>query len=810
MAENVRSYRRGIQHRKGDIKKEDFLAEFGFKDVVYSSSFVDSLKQAYLNYTYDSLKDLSSVFNITFKDISLRGENGSKSYIAFGKSPMHTGRGFLRITKGGKVVTNWILALDAYLGALYNVNSFFNDLNNEMTGEIPFETKKFLVILRTKENIQKGRLEDQIQEKQKKILELLDKLPFSNEIFPDEMADIQDTCDKFEKEMSKENMNRMFMKFKEKGLDLGDLESQIIQAVQEIENGQNMYEDASDFVNTKLYESAKKIKKDSNRDLIVAVLNAYIERYLQLKNQYNNFLVDDVRKQGFQIDSDEMMIYYEASRKFLDTIVSNIMPLSNIEINEEDNTENNSVNNLNDSINMETNVETRDSFSNNVDSNSNSKNNSETSSVDREAQINAMLESDKGKFKLTLFRELTKNTLLKVSDEKVLITNRVYKINFIDGFILNIQVKVFNDPKQNGHVLKIVCKEDLRNIKSSYEYSWDKELDYKDLVKFLNNIEIMGREEIAKDEKEKESIRERKFAITLFKDLCTKSGLSVDKGAVGVEGDNYRINFVNSYITYVIVPIQPDLDIEHSILIKTMREEVYHTWKGSLSYSELVNKMVIIEKEGRKQVKKDKQELEAEKRKMLEDAKRTKEEYKATKEKENNNVLLDVSNIETTKDLREKLNKYIENKNYRLKNSVNFLALHGTLQNNLQKDNIRFKVELTTISDDKLQGKAKNWNLDKDVLKVLRRSGNRKQMEGLIEGFVTYYMKEKKYSKAQKQMLIESVVYMLCKCVNLDVRTYCMGNSFESMIKSGNKVISNYLKTSYNLFEKVRLLFMEG
>ena len=119
-------------------------------------------------------------------------------------------------------------------------------------------------------------------------------------------------------------------------------------------------------------------------------------------------------------------------------------------------------------------------------------------------------------------------------------------------------------------------------------------MNYKDLVHFLSEIEETAKQEAIK------KIEKDKFKLTWFKDTCIKVGLKADKLESPVVNNRYVIAFKNNYIQYVYAPVYLKVDDEKEqfIKIKTLREEIYHTWKGELVYKDLIIKMKEIEKQG--------------------------------------------------------------------------------------------------------------------------------------------------------------------------------------------------------------------
>ena len=119
--ENV--YRKGPPRRKGDVKPDDFLSDFGFRGAEFGKWNNQQERQEVLNHAYDALMDLAEILNIPPRALSLNGELG----IAFGargqglagaKAHYESGYAVINLTKmsgAGSLAHEWLHALDNYL-----------------------------------------------------------------------------------------------------------------------------------------------------------------------------------------------------------------------------------------------------------------------------------------------------------------------------------------------------------------------------------------------------------------------------------------------------------------------------------------------------------------------------------------------------------------------------------------------------------------------------------------------------------------------------------------------------------------------
>lgn len=758
----VRGYRRGISYRNGNISKDSILKEFGFKDVIFDRTYNSKEQQNYLNYVYDSLKDLGNLLNLSSSIISLKDKNNESPNIVFGVSNKSYKN--LVISKHGDVAHNWYYLLDKYLGSLKGLDGLANNVS-ELSDEIAVATSELLQRLKLKENSNKSEnsIEPQLNAIREKLEDLLEQMPLKERATIEEVMEVEDSRERFIKELTEEKLEEMINCYESHSVNLGDLKEKLLNCFKEVETIKINRDNLPDFVETKFYTSVKKSKNSSNVELISIIFSNYIAKKLKEVNQYNNFLVRNDLNTEYVLDSDEILIFYEAIEKYLSIVIPFI------------------IDNLGKSC-----VDENETIEDNE------KENLENEDKELNENIDSILKEDSGKFKLTLFKKLAVDSGLKVDKSRTIKDMKCYYIDFKDSYIKYIRVSMYNNPNENNHCINIYCGP---TGDSKYGYWWDKELNYEDLIKEILAIEDKNKSVDVKETTEK-------FKLDYFKDLCIKEGLKADRSESKIlNKDKYIILFKNGYIQSVIAPIYISLEKEEKIKIKTLREEVYHIWTGSLNYETFVKKLKYIESEGNKEIKKDIRELEKERKEVKKKMEETKKEMEASKNTKNvkiNNLYSDVENIKTTKDLRNVLLKYIKSKGIIFNYPANFRDLSSILS---EKSEGFLNIEEDIISDNKLSGNSKTWYLNSSNKLIIQRRADRiKKVEGLIEGFAFIYLKNKKYSKVQKQMLVETLTFMTCKAFNLDVRTYCMNKNFENLVATSAESKKNYLKLTFTLF----------
>ena len=775
----LRGYRRGIPYRKGNVTENDFLSEFKFKGVKFNNEYTEAEKRYYLNNTFDALKDLSMILNVSPETLSLLNKNGEKPDLVFGKTDKSYSN--LVISKGGNIAQTWIKYLDAFIGnsvglsdGLCNFILSYPISDSDVCVE---KLKSLLNTLKYKEKVinEMDITSDRLEEYRDRLSELLNNMPFKERDDYNKIAVIEDSRAKFIKELSPESLEYMLFMFTSNGLFLGDLKEEVTNLFDLVEKEKSdlirdVKKDA--IVQTDFYKSVKSLNGD-DLYLFEKAVNSYVSYKLKELSAYNNFLVD-YNEENVIISDEESLIFYPEIEKFFIEVLPVISEKVHIEPEEEEI------------------VESLDETT--VESN-----------------IERVLAQDKGKFKLTLFKKLAKEAGFKVSQSKTekIADSTIYLIDFEGSYIKYIKPHIFNNPSETGHCINIYCGE---SGDTKQGYWWDNELNYTDLVHFLSEIEETAKQEAIK------KIEKNKFKLTWFKDTCIKVGLKADKLESPVVNNRYVIAFKNNYIQYVYAPVYLKVDDEKEqfIKIKTLREEIYHTWKGELVYKDLIIKMKEIEKQGNMILEEEaiklKEKFEKEKAETLNKIENVKKEYNKhiLRQKEEFNSIINCEGLRDTKELRDKMLKYIAFKQYHLNYPSNFDNVRSVLQNNVfEKDGIQFIVEQAIIPEKSLKGKSKAWtSILNSHIKIQRRAEDKKQLEALIESFVEMKLLSKNYSKTQKQMYSEALTFMLCKVCDLDVRTYCNSQIFEKFVHSGDANISGYLNRSFKLFDSLLVYFV--
>lgn len=790
--EKLRGYRRGLPYRSGDIKLSEFLKEFKFKEVSYNESYSENESKRYLNYTYDALKDLCAILNIPSNVVSLLNDKNEKPALLLGTESK--GQTNFIVNKNGTLVKNWVYFLDKYLGNVeLGSNSLANSVGGENTGVYSQALRPVLQVLKLKERqVDKSEItSEQLEEYRNELKDLLAQMPFKEGESLDVIATIEDSRSAFLKELTDASLNNMVSVFESNGLSLDGIKEGLYSVLQ---NAKTEYNNIlqnninSDLVQTDFFLSAANknnievtTKYTTNLELFAHAVQAYINQKLKDIGCYNNFLVNQTDLSEISVTPEEAVIIYPA----IETFFATVMPMIVEQINVEDVAE--------------------EVMNSDVD----------TSMVEN---IDKMLNEDKGKFKLTLFKKLAKDIGLKVDlgrSEKT--ESGVYYIYFTEGYVKYIKPAVYNNPTQKAHCINVYCGE---SGDSKRGYWWDYELDYNDLVKFILDLENEHRKEVSKIENQKVDKELDKFKLTEFKNTCIKLNLKVDRSETPILDKKYNIRFNKSYILYLIVPVYFDAisNKEHKIKIKTLREEIYHTWIGKLDYKALLETLLNIEREGKQAIKDETEELlkqkakvERERDNLISTMQNVKSEYDAYKDKEAKAfaLLTDSQDIKTTKDLRDRFVKYIQMSRISLGYPATASSVENVLKSNVQTlDSVDLNVAHTVIPEKALKGNSKVWSKAGAYQLLLQnRADNRKQLEGLIEGFVDIKLSEKNYNTIQKQMFRESLTFMLCKTVGLDVRTYCYSDLFDRFVKSGGENISTYLNKTFKLYNNLIVYF---
>lgn len=788
--EQLRGYRRGVPYRNGDVKKDNFISEFKFEDIIYNEDYTESDKKRYLNYTYDALKDLSSILNIPVNVLSLQNSKNEKTSLYFGDA--NKGKENLVINKNGSVSQKWVYFLDKFLANEYNSgSSFYNSLSNLDNSEPLVKLSNILISTLIKKEVVKEDSEitsDTLEEYKDNLYDLIDSMPFKDNADLDLIATIEDVRKKFVDTLTMDSYNEMVTVFEQNGMNIDNVKEPLLDILVKAQNEYNeLSQNANsnrEIVDTNFLKGCKNRnnkenskKYTDNLELVVQAVQAYINKKLKDISCYNNFLVSQNDINEIIIDIEEEPIIFGAVENYFSRalpIISSILTIK--EDKEKDEVKNEDI-------------------------------------TEKSKNIDKIVNEDKGKFKLTLFKKLAKDVGLKVDFGKTYKAEfGVYYIYFTDGYIKYIKPTIYYNPNQKGHCINIYCGS---SGDTKLGYIWDNDLDYNDLVHYLLSIENKNRKENVKNEPKVVRKDVEKFKLTEFKLECNKENLGVDKSETPIIDNKYTIRFNNRYIVYMIAPVYISISDkkEQKIKIKTLREEIYHTWRGSLNYTELLKKLVEIEKQGQAALQEEKEELlrkkekvERERENLISKVNKTSLEYEKSKELSD---CLDCSNIKTSKDIRDRLYKYVQLQNVNLGYGADVNTLSDILKSNVMKiDGEELNISSSVIVTKDLMGNSKVWSKQgNNCLFIQNRADARKQLEGLIEGFVDFKLSSKNYSKVQKQMFRESLTFMLCRKLGLDVRTYCNSQLFERFIKSGEKNIKNYILKSMKLYDSILIYF---
>lgn len=770
MANIVREYRKGPTYRSGNIAEDKVKKEFKFLNINYGTEYSGKEKQDYLNYTYDALKDFADILNVPTDLFSLKTKEGVKADLTFGSSNKSY-KNFV-VTKEGNVVRSWYHFLDKYLGNEYSLDTgLANNINVNFNDEIGIATKELLRTLKTKEGTPMSVVNEELTEVQRNLDELLDSLPVKDNTELEKIIEIEDAREKFINELSTDSLNAMFEVYEKYKVALGPLKNKIIKefanAVKYSRKSNSTL--SNDLVDTDYYASAKKLdgnKKfySTNLELLSYAISLYIDNKLRQQGNYNNFLTLPKKNEDLSFTAQESFIFFEAIEKYLSVILDYVV----------------------DKVCIEEDIEIPEA---------------PEVMEQRTENIEKELEDDKGKFKLTYFKELAVKEGLKIDRNRTeKSVSSCYYLNFDDSYIKYIRVAVYNHPKDKNHCINIYQGD---NGDTKTGYWWDGPLDYVALVKHLKEIELKGAD-----------ANFEKFKLTSFKEACKANKLSVDTSETPIENGKYRIGFINTFLKDIVVDVKMNTEEtkEKELIIHTINSEIKHSWRGPLDYNILIRKLIHINKTGIEEIETQKAKVETERNKLIQQYKDTKAEMLRDK-KDNGksrsrrtlDTIIKETTFESTKDLRDLMQKYVNMRKYptvRPLTPPNVVNVLYEKTSNI--DGVPFEVQFNTIPEKKITGNAKNWCLvDDNHLVVLSRSQYNKQLEGIIEGFVHSKMKRKNYNKSQKEMLTETLVFMLCRTLNLDVRTYCMNNNFERLCKSQPENISSFMKTAFNLYDKI-------
>lgn len=784
MAEK-RVYRTGNKHRNGNVDNKTVASTFGFKSVKFTKNFNGGDKVKVLNNAYDGLMDLRDIMGVSPLFISLLGEEntGINLYFSENRSIPYS----MVIDSTNNYAIRWFNALNRTLGRLQNLKTGIIEGKNEVSPIANAELLLLLDSIKTKEVTSVSFDNDAMKKVLDELFALLEEIPVLNKETIDEKISMQNTVVRFKRELTVEKFNEMMdalSEYIEKyGVALGDLKVKL----QEYFNELNTLSKENQIENTEVIkvetDYIKKLREFNLGDDLLAS-SLIFELYIYLKGKdigiSNNYLCGD---------NDHKSYLYPSNEERNNMISAMEMFITSIKAKYTDVFENKDA------------IEKVDSNSTNLSNNSNDI-------------IESIINSDKekGKFKITLFKELCKDKGLSIDVPNIIHSNGTYSIPFNDDTLKKIEVDDYNDISGIHNAIDIF----LDDNETEAQYYWTNELNYKRLV-----------DELAKYCKKK-----IKFPLTEFKKGCREEGLRALLDESPIINDTYEIKFVGGYITHVYSPIKSSKDIKYSI--KTVRETIPFVQHNEFNIKELILLLTVIEKKGNEAYIKDYERTQKERDNFIEKYKDTNKEYEKIKKyneikKENNKCLkysimkeedksidssstnnelsknyLSEDNITDLKDLRTILYKYTTQEPRLQYLTGRAISVYSRLTYNINMYcKVTYPLILATVPKEKGMGNAKNWMIDEktNIITVSSSGLERKCIEGIIESFVTIALRHHPtYVGSDGKMLIESVTYMICRKLGLDVRTYCISKDFEHLIESGN--LSLFITKSKRLYDR--------
>lgn len=745
----VRKYRRGVAYRTGDITKKQIIDEFGYADVVIDKRLYDEKEgQKLLNYTYDSLRDLASILNIPLRTLPLN--SNSENIINIGAVNMTYNN--LCPIKTGNIALNWYRILDRYLGNCVGKDSLIKNLNLlDSSVDIVRETQSLLHNLRYKINRNLNLVDkNNIYAILNRIDYMLEKMPVLKNEDDDNIDlifNLEDYRFKFINTLERRDFNKMAQIFEENGLFFEKEKQEILECLDELDT-LGYRETNQLFVDTEFYSN---LKTKTDLTFLSEAFNCYIGNKLREVGNYNNFLVVDKEAEGIKFVDSESKFFNQAIASYLETVKKYLVESTVVY---------------------------------------------EESNVEVVENIDTILDEDKGKFKLTLFKKLAKDNGMNVEMGKTERTDEdIYNIVFNDCYIKNIYVPVYNNPLDKNHVISIYCG-DKGEIKK--EYVFDFELDYEDFVTFLANM--------LKDKQEDKKVIY--FNPDIFVKYSNQKGLKVKGKNIDEAKNSVFVYFDDSVFTNIEIPYikKSDIeDVEIRIKVALLGNKILSytvSWKNLLRYEDLVMLLLRLREKIVQKVMTQKEIVEKERKSLLKQIERTTNAHNIDK--------LINTEFTTTKELRDILLKYLDYNRINLGYFVSFGPLYNMLQHNFANMGINFDIVLTTIPAKDLVNKSKNWCFDKknNVL-MMRSSPTVKQLEGLVESSAKLFMNTKNNQNKYRKLYSEGLTYMFCKYLKLDVRTYCIDSDFENLVKQSKELKKQYLKILFNLFGSYVDLFRD-
>lgn len=780
---DVRNYRHGKKHRSGNVNSKKFCEDLGFKTVKFTKGFIGSDKIKVLNNAYDGLMDLSEILGFQPLFMSLLGtdEQGLGMYFSQNKKIPNG----LVFDSFNQYAINWFKALDRSIGnfrgyeggLVKNINS----LNQEEFPEL-FTLLKSIKVKKVLSNyFDAPEMETALNE----LYELLESIPILSQETVEEVASVEDTIIVFKRELTIDTFEKMMSAVNEYiekyGIQLGSLKEQLRICFDNINNiNRSLLYNAPQTVEVET-DYMKKLKDfylgDDDLRILAIVFECYVIEKGKEKDISNNYLHGD--------PSSKSIVYPMGDEKTNMLVAMHNYLISVINTYEYDFTKNKRVEDK-DNLDIE----------NNINKDKENIEKEEINNLKDKDNIDKVLSEDNGKFKLTLFKQLSKEMGLIVDSSNVsyYTDRKVYYIPFKDSNLQFIKVSSYNNPAESNHCINIYTGP---NGDTKNGYWWDNELDYKALITELLTY-CKGNE---------------KFKLTYFKELCKENKLKVsfNESLMHVNKKKIKVDFNNSYIKYVLVP--PYASDVIVFEIKTIKEELEYKQENTFNYDEIVSHLVNIENNGVAEIQKAKEELEEARNRDIAKYEEVKKEYDNRNQAKNIfKEITDCSNVKELKDLRKKLSDYVALGTQRVNYIHNLENVIDCLKDNLLKNAEQiYKFQLGVIPEGKGMGCSKSWVFDKKNHSIIiPKSGEyRKQLEGVIESEITLLFRHNlKLPLCDEKLYIECVTYMICKNFGLDVRTYCQDRKFATLINGDKGKISEFLVKCIKLYERYGCYFV--
>lgn len=782
---DVRNYRHGKKHRSGNVNSKKFCEDLGFKSVKFTRGFIGSDKVKVLNNAYDGLMDLSDILGFQPLFLSLLGTDGKGLGMYFSQNK-NIPNGLV-FDSFNQYAYTWFKALDRSIG---NFRGYDGGLVKNMSSLDKEEFSELFNLLNTiklKRVLSNYYDAPEMEKALDDLYALLENIPILSQETIEEVASVEDTIIRFKRELTTDAFDKMMSAVNEYiekyGVQLGTLKEQLKNSFENINNiNRSLLYNAPQTVEVET-DYVKKLKEflfqEDDLRLLALIFECYVIEKGKEKDISNNYLHGEPSSKSIVYptgeEKDKMV---EAMHNYLISVINTY---------EYDFTKGKIID---DKGNIE--------IENNIEKDKDNIDEKEKNSMKDKDNIEKVLSEDNGKFKLTLFKQLSKEMGLIVDSSNVnyYTDRKVYYIPFKDSNLQLIKVSSYYNPSESNHCINIYTGP---NGDTKNGYWWDNELDYKDLIRELLTY-CKGNE---------------KFKLTHFKELCKTNKLKVsfNESLVQVNKNKYKIDFNNSYIKYVLAPLYASDDIVFEI--KTIREEVEHKQVNAFNYEEIVSILVEVERNGVAEIQKMKADLEEARNKDIAKYEEVKKEYDSKNSMKNKvKEITDCSSVTELKDLRKKLSDYVALGTQKINYPQNLDNVIDCVKGNLLKHAEQiYKFQLGAIPEGKGMGCSKSWLFDKKnhSIIILKSAEYRKQLEGIIESEITLLFKQNlKLPSSEEKLYIEGVTYMICKNFGLDVRTYCQDGKFGYLINSEKSRISAYLVKCMKLYERYGCYFVKN